>query len=138
VVAWVAEAAVVAEAGLTLAAVEWVATTAALAAAEWATWVIWAAVATATWVAWPEATSMAAQIGTGETLPHNGNFARNNWNGNWDRHHHFYNRFFVGAPFFYGGYYAYNGYGNCAWLRRQAIITGSPYWWERYQACLYY
>jgi len=41
-------------------AVEWVATTAALAAAEWATWVIWAAVATATWVAWPEATSMAA------------------------------------------------------------------------------
>ena len=75
--------------------------------------------------AWPEATSMAAQIGTGETLPHNGNFARNNWNGNWDRHHHFHNRFFVGAPFFYGGYYAYNGYGNCAWLRRQAIITGS-------------
>jgi hypothetical protein len=74
----------------------------------------------------------------GRNFAHNGNFARNNWNGNWDRHHHFRNRFFVGAPFFYGGYYAYSGYGNCAWLRRQAIITGSPYWWERYQACLYY
>jgi hypothetical protein len=30
------------------------------------------------------------------------------------------------------------GDGNCAWLRRQAIITGSPYWWNRYQTCLYY
>jgi len=64
----------------------------------------------------------------GRNFAHNGNFARNNWNGNWDRHHHFHNRFFVGAPFFYGGYYACNGYGNCAWLWRQAIITGSPYW----------
>jgi len=137
VVAWVAEAAVVAEAGLTLAAVEWVATTAALAAAEWATWVIWAAVATATWVAWPEATSMAAQIGTVETLPTTETLPAITGMGI-GRHHHFRNRFFVGAPFFYGGYYAYNGYGNCAWLRRQAIITGSPYWWERYQACLYY
>jgi len=27
---------------------------------------------------------------------------------------------------------------TATWLRRQAIITGSPYWWERYQACLYY
>jgi hypothetical protein len=60
---------------------------------------------------------------------HGRNFAHNNWNGNWDRHHHFHNRFFIGSPFFYGGYYTYNGYGNCAWLRRQAIITGSPYWW---------
>jgi hypothetical protein len=59
---------------------------------------------------------------------HGRNFAHNNWNGNWDRHHHFHNRFFVGSPFFYGGYYTYNGYGNCAWLRRQATITGSPYW----------
>jgi hypothetical protein len=73
---------------------------------------------------------------------HGRNFAHNNWNGNWNRnfdHHHHHNRFFVGSPFWYGGgYYAYNGYGNCAWLRRQAIITGSPYWWSRYQDCLYY
>ena len=33
-----------------------------------------------------------------------------------------------------GGY----GYGDCGWLRRQAVITGSPYWWQRYQECLYY
>ena len=52
-------------------------------------------------------------------------------------HHHFNNRFFfTSGPFFYGDYYAY-GYGNCAWLRRQAIITGSPYWRNRYQTCLY-
>jgi hypothetical protein len=78
-----------------------------------------------------------------------GRIASNNWNGNWNGNwdhnhdHHFNNRFnnrffFTSGPFFYGDYYAYNGYGNCAWLRRQAIITGSPYWWNRYQACLYY
>jgi hypothetical protein len=68
------------------------------------------------------------------------NFSNNNWNrnwnGNWNRHHR-YSRFY-GYPFWYGGgYYAYSGYGDCAWLRRQAIITGSPYWWSRYQDCLY-
>ena len=63
-----------------------------------------------------------------------GRIASNNWNvkwnANWDHHHHhhFNNRFFfTSGPFFYGDYYAY-GYGNCAWLRRQAIITGSPYY----------
>ncbi|HEY7688688.1 MAG TPA: hypothetical protein VH835_08350 [Dongiaceae bacterium] len=37
--------------------------------------------------------------------------------------------------FVYGGGY---GYGDCGWLRRQAVITGSPYWWQRYQDCIYY
>jgi hypothetical protein len=33
----------------------------------------------------------------------------------------------------------YTAYGNdCYWLRRQAIITGSPYWWDRYNACVGY
>ena len=37
----------------------------------------------------------------------------------------------------YGGAYAYGyGYGNCAWLRRQALITNSPYWWNRYYSCI--
>jgi hypothetical protein len=37
-----------------------------------------------------------------------------------------------------GGAYAYGyGYGNCAWLRRQALITNSPYWWNRYYSCTY-
>jgi len=39
-------------------------------------------------------------------------------------------------PGYYGGdYYSYN---DCWWLRRQALITGSPYWWNRYNACVGY
>jgi hypothetical protein len=34
----------------------------------------------------------------------------------------------------YGDGYAGN---DCYWLQRQAIVTGSPYWWDRYNACLY-
>jgi hypothetical protein len=53
---------------------------------------------------------------------------------NHDHFHHFHNRrFFVSNVFIGGGYPYY--YGDCYWLRRQAIITGSPYWWARYQAC---
>jgi len=51
---------------------------------------------------------------------------------------HFHNRrFFVGNAFFFGGY-PYYGYGNCYWLKRRAIITGSPYWWSRYEDCVGY
>jgi hypothetical protein len=33
----------------------------------------------------------------------------------------------------------YTAYGNdCYWLRRQAIATGSPYWWSRYNQCVGY
>ena len=33
----------------------------------------------------------------------------------------------------------YTAYGNdCYWLRRQAISTGSPYWWSRYNQCIGY
>jgi hypothetical protein len=33
----------------------------------------------------------------------------------------------------------YTAYGDdCYWLRRQAIITGSPYWWNRYYLCIGY
>ncbi|HEX2843188.1 hypothetical protein [Hyphomicrobium sp.] len=43
----------------------------------------------------------------------------------------------IGAfPAFYGGYY-YGGYGGgCGWLYRRASVTGSSYWWRRYQACV--
>jgi hypothetical protein len=34
------------------------------------------------------------------------------------------------------GYAAYDD--DCYWLRRQAIITGSPYWWNRYYLCVGY
>jgi hypothetical protein len=37
-----------------------------------------------------------------------------------------------GAEFYYwNGYY----YGNCQWLRRRALATGSQYWWSRYRRC---
>ena len=49
------------------------------------------------------------------------------------RHHRHHGHIFIGAPFLYGGYYAY---GDCYWLRRRALYTGSPYWWNRYYACI--
>ena len=53
-----------------------------------------------------------------------------------DRRHFRHRHVFVGAPFLYGGYYGY-GYGDgCYWLRRKALYTGSPYWWNRYNACI--
>lgn len=35
------------------------------------------------------------------------------------------------------GFYFWNGYyyGDCRWLRRRAIETGSAYWWRRYRLC---
>ena len=39
---------------------------------------------------------------------------------------------YFGAP--YVIYRSY-GYGNCRWLRRKAIRTGSRYWWGRYYRC---
>jgi hypothetical protein len=30
------------------------------------------------------------------------------------------------------------GYDDCGWLRRRAVITGSPYWWSRYHRCIYW
>ncbi|HEY1243877.1 MAG TPA: hypothetical protein VGF29_03505 [Hyphomicrobiaceae bacterium] len=47
-------------------------------------------------------------------------------------HRHAHRRIFIGAPFAYG-YYAY---GDCYWLRRRALHTGSPYWWNRYYSCI--
>ena len=42
---------------------------------------------------------------------------------------------YVGPPAvaYYG--YSYRNYdgGHCAWLRRRAHETGSPYWWQRYR-----
>jgi hypothetical protein len=31
--------------------------------------------------------------------------------------------------------YAYGD--NCWWLLRRAQATGNPYWWDRYNACVY-
>ena len=56
-----------------------------------------------------------------------------------DHDHGRHVRFFPGDAFFYGGDYADYGYygGDCGWLARQARATGSPYWWRRYDECVY-
>jgi hypothetical protein len=67
-----------------------------------------------------------------------------------DRHHlvnrgrhsrrfiHRHGRHFFFGPgydfWYYDGYY----YGNCGWLRQRALVTGSSYWWRRYQLCYYW
>src|SRR5262245_23170571 len=72
----------------------------------------------------------------------------NNWHGNnmhghdhnhfaHNHHRHFDNRFVGVGIGWWPGYYSY-GYGSCGWLRRQAAVTGSPYWWDRYYACVNY
>jgi hypothetical protein len=76
---------------------------------------------------------------SGAALHHGGTYAwhdRDNWNGhNWNDHnghkYSHYRRYYPNV-FVYGGDY---GYGDCGWLLRQAEITGSPVWWNRYYAC---
>jgi hypothetical protein len=53
-----------------------------------------------------------------------------NWRSRRHRRH-----ILLGVPVIYGGYYYY--YGDCDWLRRRALVTGSLYWWDRYNACIY-
>jgi len=45
-------------------------------------------------------------------------------------------RFYPGGLVVNGGDYGSSYAGSCSWLRREAIATGSPYWWRRYHACL--
>jgi hypothetical protein len=50
------------------------------------------------------------------------------------RFHHRHANFFAFPAY---GYYDY-GYGySCYWLRRNAVATGSPYWWNRFYTCAY-
>jgi len=53
---------------------------------------------------------------------------------------HYGRNVFVLGALGYGNEWGYDGYGyygDCGWLRHRAAITGSRYWWRRYQACLY-
>jgi hypothetical protein len=52
-----------------------------------------------------------------------------------DHDHNRHVRFFP-DDFFFGGYGGDYYGGDCGWLRREARVTGSPYWWRRYRACL--
>jgi hypothetical protein len=50
-----------------------------------------------------------------------------------DRSRRFRGYALYGAPLVYG----YGVYAGCGWLYEQAIATGDPYWWERYETCRY-
>jgi hypothetical protein len=69
-------------------------------------------------------------------------YAHNDHHGDHDHHFHHGHRVFVGYGFYYGyydgDYYDYGYGGGCGWLYRRAVVTGSPYWWNRYNACLGY
>jgi hypothetical protein len=77
----------------------------------------------------------------GPSFRHGRSIAMNNdhanWNGDWN-HHHFDHHHRFNNVFIYGGNYGSYAYNDCYWLRRQAQITGSPYWWSRYEACVGY
>ncbi len=53
----------------------------------------------------------------------------------WGHRGHFRHRYW--RPGFYWGptIGIYGGYRGCYWLKRRAIVTGSSYWWRRYNAC---
>lgn len=92
--------------------------------------------------------------GGGKRYAHRGGGHSKYWSGGGKGKKH-YNRHYSydhykGRRYYRGRYYndwwwygpsvavgAY-GYGGCAWLRRQAIATGSPYWWDRYYDCVGY
>jgi hypothetical protein len=49
-------------------------------------------------------------------------------------HRHFHaKRFYSGRIRYYNSQQC--PYGDCPCIRRRAIATGSPVWWDRYDAC---
>ena len=58
---------------------------------------------------------------------------RDHDNDHFNRHRVFRNGVWVWVtgPDYYAG-------DNCAWLLDRAEVTGSPYWWRRYNLCIGY
>ena len=56
------------------------------------------------------------------------------WSGKYDKHHSYphYRRYGYGAWY---GLPLYSYGGGCGYLYRQAMATGSAYWWNRYRRC---
>jgi hypothetical protein len=76
--------------------------------------------------------------GQGDFSDHNGRRHAER-DRNFDHHHGHGHRVFRNGTWVwvYGpDYYAYGD--DCYWLLRRARITGSPYWWSRYNACVGY
>ena len=79
------------------------------------------------------------------TAEHGGNwhgqhFTNEHFHDHFHDHNHFHNRFVgVGIGGWWPGYYDYGyAYGGCGWLYNRAVVTDSPYWWDRYYACTNY
>src|SRR4029450_8342237 len=79
--------------------------------------------------------------GAGDFADHNarnrGRFAERD--RDFDHHHGHGHRVFRNGTWVwvYGpDYYAYGD--DCYWLLNRARVTGSPYWWSRYNACVGY
>jgi hypothetical protein len=78
--------------------------------------------------------------GHGDFADHNGRdsgrFAERD--RDFDHHHGHAHRVFRNGVWVwvYGPDYYYAG--DCGWLLRRARVTGSPYWWSRYDACVGY
>ena len=82
-------------------------------------------------------------LNSGPAVWHGGRTAWHDHNhfdhNHFDHDHHFHNRFVAVGFGWWPGYYDYGyGYGGCGWLYRRAVVTGSPYWWDRYYACASY
>ena len=118
-----------------------------VAAVMEATWLTAVAVMEATMEATPRWTNAAAGTFPGGAYlrrhDHDGKFARDHDDrhfSNRDRDHDHGNRHrvfrngvwvWVYGPDYYAG-------GDCEWMLHRAQVTGSPYWWRRYNLCVDY
>ena len=57
-----------------------------------------------------------------------------NRHGHYGHYRHYGNYGWYGWPYFGYGYHG----GGFGWLYGRAVATGSPYWWDRYYACIGY
>jgi hypothetical protein len=44
----------------------------------------------------------------------------------------------IGGSGIYIGHHYHRGWRGhrCRWVKRRAMVTGSPYWWKRYRRCV--
>ena len=78
----------------------------------------------------------------GEFTQHNdrarNRFAEGDHDHDFDHHHGHGHRVFRNGVWVWAYGPDYYAYGDCSWLLRRAEVTGSPYWWNRYDACTGY
>ena len=72
--------------------------------------------------------------GGGHHAHHGGGHGHYDRHGHYGHYRHYGNYGWYGWPYFGYGYHG----GGCGWLYGQAVATGSPYWWDRYYACIGY